>query len=159
MKTLTSALALMATLTAPAYAGGLATSPRPPERPEEIARGERLHTSYPKDYKPAVLGCDWPVYGRDGTTILYWTGTVCEPIPEDGPTASPRPVAPTSPDDGPAFTPPVAGPPGPVDPVHPVEPVHPERPKGNASANNGRGGNYDHTGHTDNGKGRGKGRD
>lgn len=29
-------------------------------------------------------------------------------------------------------------------------------PKGNASANNGRGGNYDKTGHTDNGKGRGR---
>lgn len=139
MKPLTSALALMATLAAPAYAGGLAPerSPRPPER-------------------PIVLGCDWPVYGRDGITILYWTGTACEPIPEDGPTASPRPVAPTSPDDGPAFTPPVAGPPGPVGPVHPVEPAHPERPKGNASANNNAGGNYDKTGHEDNEKGKGR---
>ena len=30
--------------------------------------------------------------------------------------------------------------------------------KGNASANNGKGGNYDKTGHSDNGKGNGKGR-
>jgi hypothetical protein len=37
----------------------------------------------------------------------------------------------------------------------PVEPPkQPEPPKGNASANNGTGGNYDKTGHVDNGKGR-----
>jgi hypothetical protein len=41
----------------------------------------------------------------------------------------------------------------------PVEPPkQPEPPKGNASANNGSGGNYDKTGHTDNGKGNGRGR-
>ncbi len=33
-----------------------------------------------------------------------------------------------------------------------------DREKGNASANNGKGGNYDRTGHKDNGKGNGKGR-
>lgn len=62
--------------------------------------------------------------------------------------------------------------PGPVDPVVPVDPVDPTDPvdppctskcggggpKGNASGNNGKGGNYDHTGHEDNGKGNGKGR-
>lgn len=31
-----------------------------------------------------------------------------------------------------------------------------DKPKGNASANNGKGGNYDKTGHTDNGKGQGR---
>lgn len=49
-------------------------------------------------------------------------------------------------------------------PEKPSKPSKPEKPdrdkpsrdKGNASANNGKGGNYDRTGHSDNGKGKGR---
>lgn len=44
--------------------------------------------------------------------------------------------------------------PRPADPVPPVQPPA----KGNASANNGKGGNYDRTGHSDNGRGNGRNR-
>lgn len=54
--------------------------------------------------------------------------------------------------------------PGRTDPVTPpaaddvtADPVTPSKPRGNASANNGKGGNYDRTGHGDNGRGNGKG--
>jgi len=64
------------------------------------------------------------------------------PSAPEAPDAPPAdPVTPPADDHPPAVTPPAA-----------------DKPKGNASANNGRGGNYDRTGHEDNGKGNGRGR-
>jgi len=60
----------------------------------------------------------------------------------DAPTPPADPVTPPADDHPPAVTPPAADKPN----------------RGNASANNGRGGNYDRTGHDDNGRGNGKGR-
>lgn len=47
---------------------------------------------------------------------------------------------------------------GPADIGGPVSDSPSPSVKGNASANNGKGGNYEKTGHADNGKGNGKGR-
>jgi hypothetical protein len=72
------------------------------------------------------------------------------------PIEAPMPEAPAEP------TPPVDDTPPVADPTPPADEPAPDAgsdtpPAGNASANNNRGGNYEHTGHTDNGKGRGRG--
>jgi DNA polymerase-3 subunit gamma/tau len=75
-------------------------------------------------------------------------------------------VDPADPVDPPVLDPGVDGPDEPVrepeppavepepEPEKPPHEPPPEHPKGNASANNGKGGNYHKTGHIDNGKGR-----
>lgn len=68
-----------------------------------------------------------------------------------------KPTPPTAPPSAPPAAPPTPDTPDP-DPDTPApDTADPgTRTKGNASANNGKGGNYDRTGHVDNGKGMGR---
>ena len=123
----------MKTLTAPlavlALAGLAACSP-----PETVPSCDPFAPTFDRP-----VGCD----SDDRAVSVAVTVPSLPSVPEAPVTTPDVPDAPTPPADNhpPAVTPPAA-----------------DKPKGNASANNGRGGNYDRTGHTDNGKGNGRGR-
>ena len=85
------------------------------------------------------LGCEpYPVYGKKGNILYYNQTPDCVQQIQSTPNK------------------PVSGGGKPTDPVRPEPPTQEDKTKGNASANNGKGGNYDKTGHEDNGKGNGR---
>lgn len=110
-------------------------------------------------FRPRVEACDPIRITNEKGELLYLNDRVgCTDVQEDGtnggtpsiprptPTPDPRPVEPVDP--------------GPKDPPSEgCRGCNSGGSKGNASANNGKGGNYDKTGHEDNGKGNGRGRD
>lgn len=104
-------------------------------------------------------GACYPVISERTGEVLYWTGNPaagsCVTIPVDGKstTMSDRPTT-STPNDPECEGPKDRGPKdkGPKD----KGPKDKGKSKGNASANNGKGGNYDKTGHSDNGKGQGR---
>ena len=98
----------------------------------------------PASSSTTIYQCD-PVFSTlRPNEVLYHTGPAgCVPVVPDGTTGT------------------VTGTPDEEDKVPDTDKPGKDKPskdKGNASANNGKGGNYDKTGHSDNGKGNGKGR-
>lgn len=94
-----------------------------------------------------------PTGGKSGTTPPD-NGSGTDPNPSGGDKPSdPNTGGNPDPDDDP-----VTPPDTPSNPPNDDEDEEPKDkgPKGNASANNGKGGNYDKTGHSDNGKGQGR---
>lgn len=101
---------------------------------------------------PMAACPDWP----NDCETYDWGVDSQSSAPTESISPEPRPE-PERPFTGPVDNPATPTPENPVEP--PSEPPVASEGHSNASGNNGKGGNYDKTGHEDNGRGNGRGRD